>query len=158
MDRKGEARMKEVRGDIWNFHEQGHWIVIMTNSSIKKDGQAVMGKGIAYQAARKFPELPLLLADELKANGNQIFFFYNLRLITFPTKNDWREPSSLITIEVSARHLAQTVDVAATRWGFNLDEVYMVRPGCGNGGLNWKDVKPILEKYLDDRFIVVERG
>ena len=29
------------------------------------------------------------------------------------------------------------------------------RVGCGNGALDWKDVRPILRRYLDDRFILV---
>ncbi len=29
------------------------------------------------------------------------------------------------------------------------------RVGCGNGSLDWEDVQPILERHLDDRFILV---
>ena len=40
--------------------------------------------------------------------------------------------------------------------GYN--KVLLPRPGCGHGGLNWeRDVKPLLQERLDDRFIVVNR-
>jgi len=33
----------------------------------------------------------------------------------------------------------------------NLDfeSIIIPRPGCGNGGLNWKDIKPIVKQILD---------
>ena len=35
-----------------------------------------------------------------------------------------------------------------------INEIYLPKVGCGNGGLKWEDVKPHL-KFLDDRFIVI---
>ena len=72
------------------------------------------------------------------------------KLITLPVKHNWREKADLRLIEESCGSLVHHVD------NLHLLEVYMVRPGCGNGGLDWKDVKPILEKYLDDRFVMVQ--
>ena len=39
--------MKEVKGDIWNFYNKGYWIVIPTNGTVKRNGEAVMGRGVA---------------------------------------------------------------------------------------------------------------
>lgn len=64
------------------------------------------------------------------------------------------EKADLELIERSCKQLKAMFGFASGR---SREEVYLVRPGCGNGGLDWGDVKPILEKYLDDRFIVVER-
>jgi hypothetical protein len=38
-----------------------------------------------------------------------------------------------------------------------LENVLVPRPGCGNGQLDWEDVKPILLDHFDDRFIVVTK-
>ncbi len=152
--------MKEITGDIWDFHEKGCWIVITTNGNVKANGEAVMGKGIALQAKTRFPALPLDLGRRIKgcamsygewSEGNNLKVFHQYRIITFPTKHNWWEKADLVLIEESCRQLQ------AACHG-NQDTKYLVRPGCGIGGLDWKDVKPILEKYLDDRFIVVERS
>ena len=38
---------------------------------------------------------------------------------------------------------------------YGWETVVLPRLGCGLGQLRWDDVKPILERYLDDRFIVL---
>ena len=35
-------------------------------------------------------------------------------------------------------------------------KIYLPKVGCGNGKLDWKNVELILDKYLDERFIVVD--
>jgi len=79
--------------------------------------------------------------------GNKVYYFDDYRLFTFPTKRRWHEKADLELIARSASQL-----IALTRGEFR--EVYLPRPGCGNGGLAWTAVKPILE-VLPDKFIVI---
>ena len=152
--------MKEVRGNIWDYHDKGHWIVITTNAVVQGNGEAVMGAGIALEAKLRFPNLPAKLGRRLRTTyGNVVNFFPDCRIITLPTKKDWKKTSDIRLIEKGIRSLAYMVKLEWDVEGFQKIPLflYLPRPGCGKGNLDWKDVKPILEKYLDDRFIVVER-
>lgn len=143
--------MREIVGNLWTFHTQGRWVVVTTNGSVRKDGCAVMGRGVALEAARKFPELPQQLGRSVKAFGNRVYSWPEYRVFTFPVKYRWHERADLSLVEQSAKELTDRIA------GFRLSRVYMVRPGCGNGRLAWETVKPVLAPLLDDRFIVVEK-
>lgn len=155
--------MREITGDIWDYHDTGHWIVITTNGNIRANREAVMGKGLALQAKQRYPRLPLQLGKALRQHGNHVhrfLCFYDeplleqVKIITFPTKHDWWEKSDLALIERSCSELVETASMFLQRG----EEVYMTRPGCRNGQLDWEnEVKPILERCLDGRFTVVER-
>ena len=62
--------MREVVGDIWDYHAKGHWVGITTNAVTKENGEAVMGRGIALQAAQRFPLLARQLGAKLRHDGN----------------------------------------------------------------------------------------
>lgn len=147
--------MKEITGDIWAYHEKGHWIVITTNGNVKTNGEAVMGAGIALQAKQRYPEFPLVLGRWIRDFGNTLGLFQEYHIITFPTKHNWQERSDTELIDGQCQILSRAFGFASGR---QRETIYLVRPGCSNGQLDWKDVKPILEKYLDDRFVVVERS
>lgn len=142
--------MKELTGDLWDFHARGCFICITTNNTIKKNGECVMGRGIAAQAKKRFAQLPFLLGDKIQRVGNGVHVFGALHLIMFPVKWNWNERADLALIQVSAQQLVDYCDQC------KVNEVYLPRPGCGNGGLRWSVVKPFLEPILDDRFTIVE--
>lgn len=144
--------MKEEFGDIWEKYDQGYWIVITTNGSVKKDGTAVMGRGIALQAKQRFPDIPLRLGRAISEDGNLPVFFPRYRVVTLPVKRVWSEKADLDLIYTSCLRLEQGVLAV-----FKIKvPIYTVRPGCGNGGLKWEDVKPVIS-FLSDDFVVIER-
>jgi hypothetical protein len=145
--------MQQVTGDIWSFHPENS-IVIPTNTTLNQVGELVMGAGLAKQAKHRFPLLPQLAGDEIKAMGGQarVLHFPDYRLILFPTKTDWRKNSSWQLIESMLYYLVH--DVALLK----LDKVYLPRLGCGLGGLQWEGVEILLNNYLDDRYTVVHPG
>lgn len=157
--------MKEIKGNIWDFHEKGCWICVTTNGVVNEDGEAVMGRGIALEAKKRFPGLPHDLGMAITSKGNKLYSWPKCRLVTFPTKHHWMDMSDLCLIEKSCQELVSWVDAVCSFLTSALKipmvtesaKIYLPRPGCGNGGLYWNDVKPILEKYLDDRFVVVNR-
>lgn len=146
-------KMQEIQNDIWSFWEKGFWIVIPTNGFVKKNGECVMGRGLALQAKERFPELPSKLGDRIKEYGNVVFTFSDYHIITFPVKTVWWNIASLELIKYSCLSLREI-------FKYNLSGIplplYLPRVGCGNGKLDWKDVKPILERILDERFIVCD--
>ena len=64
--------MKEIYGDAWELFYSGQFDVlfITTNGTIKKDGKAVMGRGIAAEAKSKYPSIPSKLGELLGMGGN----------------------------------------------------------------------------------------
>lgn len=163
--------MIERRGSIWTYDEcdkaerqEGTcqpWVVIPTNGQRKSNGDAVMGAGVAKEAAARFKMLPMRLGGRLRDEGNHVFFMSNESvvigdnrlfrgIVTFPTKTKWKERSTPALIERSAKEL---VDLVAH---CRPSAVILPRVGTGLGGLGWVVVKAILEKHLkDDLYVVV---
>ena len=127
-------------------------ICITTNGFIKSNGENVMGRGCALELKQRWPAFPRLLGDSLKTAGNMPVIFDSpggKKIITFPVKHNWWEKADLELIVESAEYLQVMLDV------YMLDRVYLPRPGCGNGWLDWEtQVKPAIENILDDRVVV----
>jgi hypothetical protein len=139
--------MTEITGNIWDYRETSI-VAITTNGQVTKNGKAVMGRGVAAQAASMFPSLPARLGQCLAASGNHV---HNLdyNIISFPVEHSPYDVPDLHLIERSAQELVTLADQRG--W----QSIVVPRPGCGGGGLSWKEVQPLLKKYFDDRFMVI---
>ena len=62
--------MKIVTGDIWKY--PADVICIPTNGFIKRNGAAVMGRGVAKQATQRFIGIEFTIGEHLKWNGNEV--------------------------------------------------------------------------------------
>jgi hypothetical protein len=93
-----------------------------------------------------------MLGEMLQRHGNRVYFFereqLNARfgLFTFPVKHQWMETADLALIATSVEAFGRQLLTSAT--------YVMPRPGCGNGGLRWAEVRPIVAA-LPDSVIVV---
>jgi hypothetical protein len=150
--------MKELQADIWEV--ECDFLCITTNGIVKKDGSLVMGKGIAKEAATKFPDMARELGTLVDCAGNHVYLaWYSLRngkatsILSFPTKHHFRDKSDLKLIEQSCVELRAIL----ARHKIETAIVLLPRPGCGCGGLDWESqVKPLLQELLpEDNYIVV---
>ena len=148
--------MLEVVGNLWYYQtvegKRPDCLVITTNGTIKRDGTCVMGRGCAREAKDRWPHLALALGQHLRENGNVPHIFRDcgpVPLVSFPVKHDWHDIADPALIRTSGLALSALAD--AEGW----DVVVMPRPGCGNGSLDWKDVRPLLSPILDDRFHMI---
>ncbi len=150
--------VRELNGNIWEL-AKGQTVCLTSNGFIKNNGENVMGRGIAREAAQLWPLLPGHLGALVKSTGNHVYRLgvygsprTNWTLYSFPVKYNWWEKADLELIERSARELVKLIDEIPDFDG----TVYVPRPGCGAGHRDWEtEVKPILEPILDDRFVVV---
>lgn len=125
------------------------WRCIPTNGIVKAGGMAVMGAGVAKVAAEHYHVLPAVLGAWLKSRGNHVgILSASHRILSFPTKNDWRDKSDLDLIVRSAQELMEFTK-------FTSKDIYLPRPGCANGGLKWEDVRKVLAPILSDQIVVI---
>jgi hypothetical protein len=143
--------MLETVGDIWEHGDRGYIFVITTNGSLTRDGRAIFGRGVARQAALRFPGIAEKLGSMLAEQGNHVFDL-GCGIVSFPVEETaW----SLPDLRIIARS-AQELRLLADRSGWR--RIIVPRPGCGGGGLAWKDVQPLLSPWLDRRFTVIRQA
>ena len=112
-----------------------------------------MGKGIALQFKQAFPEN--FKAYERACHHHEVkpgkmFVFptgtmFNPRyIINFPTKRHWRGSSRLGDIELGLKALIDDIRKLA------ITSIAVPPLGCGNGGLDWNVVRPIVEQAFSE--------
>ncbi|MDD2733363.1 MAG: ADP-ribose-binding protein [Desulfuromonadaceae bacterium] len=142
--------MLEIAGEIWAYAATSI-IVITTNGSLTPDGRAIFGRGVARQAALHSPGLAHKLGRLLNEKGNHVLDLGD-GIVTFPVEETpWSLPDPRL-IARSAQELRQLTDLSG--W----QKIIVPRPGCGGGGLAWEDVKPLLEPWFDERFVVISQN
>jgi hypothetical protein len=79
-------------------------------------------------------------------------------IISFPTKHHWRENSNIYLIKKSAEELEALIRyrIQIKLWDENVT-ILLPRPGCGNGGLNWSYVKPVIAPILSDNVTIISK-
>jgi len=65
-------------------------------------------------------------------------------ILNFPTKQHWRYPSKLEWIEQGLQYFAENYKLR------DFQSIAFPKLGCGNGKLDWADVKEIMVKYLSN--------
>lgn len=111
----------------------------------------VMGKGIALQFSEAFPvsareyqraakERRVQVGRVLITRGNDLLG--PRWIIHFPTKKHWRQPSRLDWVREGLKDLVRVVREK------NIRSIALPPLGCGNGGLEWTQVRREIEGAL----------
>ena len=138
--------IKTEKGDLLNANTTA---LVNTVNTV-----GVMGKGIALQFKEAFPNntkkyIEACKNKELFPGKLLAIWDANLQLgekliINFPTKVHWRQPSKYEYIEKGLVALRKLIIQE------KIQSIAIPPLGCGNGGLEWKIVKGMIYKFLED--------
>jgi O-acetyl-ADP-ribose deacetylase (regulator of RNase III) len=131
--------------------------IIYTQGDILKDiSQAIVipvntvgvpGAGLAQAWAKRDPDAAKLYKalcklERIKIGEVATITTADSQWILFPTKEHWKDPSKIEWIEDGLVHLCQMIK------DLQLKSIAIPALGCGLGGLDWEDVKPLMQAYL----------
>lgn len=109
----------------------------------------VMGKGIALQFKKKWPANFKAYAASCKAGHIKLGKMFIVDagalatpkyIINFPTKDHWRGKSTIAFIQDGLFDLVEQIKQ------LGITSIAIPPLGCGNGGLDWQQVKPLIEQ------------
>jgi O-acetyl-ADP-ribose deacetylase (regulator of RNase III) len=113
----------------------------------------VMGKGIALQFKQAYPGNFRAYAAACRRGEVRLgeMFMYETGLlenprfiVNFPTKGHWRSRSRLDDIKSGLADLQRVIHDRGIR------SIAIPPLGCGNGGLDWREVRPLITEALGD--------
>ena len=127
----------------------------------------VMGKGLAKQFKEYYPkyfkayaklckankikvgkmevyELQPRLQHDICGSSDNIIDSFPHYIISFPTKQHWRNSSNLEDIKAGLYHLAYTITA------YGIKSISIPKLGCGLGNLNWPDVRKLIVDVLQE--------
>lgn len=150
--------MKLLTGDI-TLDTEADLLVATVNCV------GVMGKGVALSFRERWPEIFArykLACDvgDILPGGCLIMPLPDGRWwAALATKGDWRQPSRYDWVAHGLSRLNQDALVLAST--LKLDRPLIIAlpaPGCGNGGLDWNIVRPIVRDKLTSHRLRVYTG
>lgn len=169
-------------GDLFEFWQK-KWIVVTTNIGWgqKKEpnsdavvGPCPMGAGLAKSLAERAADIPTYYAHVCYHCKQKTPTIWHPRgFILFPTKAlnvekphlSWKAKSNIVLVERSLRELQalripDRAELAeyATAPSMDNDEILVPLVGCLNGKLLEKNVLPLMQSILDDRFVLVRHA
>lgn len=132
-----------------NIVDDGAQVLVNTvNSRLSPSGNGVMGKGVALEFATRFPSIlpeyeQAIRSGELRPGRALLFDLPDGRKwAALATKDDWKNGSQYGWVESGLKELGEKMRAAG------LKSVAITPPGCGNGGLSWKTVEPMVHRHL----------
>lgn len=133
--------IKFVTGDI--LKSEAECLVNTVNC------EGYMGKGIAYQFKLAYPNNNKNYVLACKSGqltiGRLHYYRENEKcIVNFPTKNKWRAKSDIAYIKKGLIELKKLI------FDLNIKSIAIPPLGCGNGGLNWQEVKSLITSSLED--------
>ena len=158
---------------MWDMFGKVDWFLITTNSTSTK-GKAVMGRGIALEASKRFPTIakdfatkmgPCFPATATTASGissiashatsmhyrpvSTIGDYDGQKIGYFMVKDHWASDAKLGIIEDSTHML---IDILHSVQELHNKDITVALnfPGIGNGRLKREDVLPIIELLPDN--------
>jgi uncharacterized protein YwgA/O-acetyl-ADP-ribose deacetylase (regulator of RNase III) len=114
-----------------------------------------MGKGIALEFKKKYPEMFMEYVlrcnrGEVKPGIPYVYQDKGVSILNFPTKDHWRSPSRLSYVIDGLNWFIDNYET------YGIDSIAFPPLGCGNGGLTWSVVGPIMYQKLSKLPINVE--
>jgi O-acetyl-ADP-ribose deacetylase (regulator of RNase III) len=140
--------VKIVKGDL--FESEMQTLINAVNCV------GVMGKGIALEFKKRFPEMYKDYVKKCKNGqvklGEPYLYksIYEPWIMNFPTKEHWWSVSQVKDIESGLDYLVKHYK----EWG--IASLAVPSLGCGEGHLEWRIVGPMLYRYLNKLDIPVE--
>lgn len=132
--------IKYVSGDLFKSETQ---TIVNTVNCV-----GAMGAGIALEFKNRYPNMfysykKICDSNQLKPGLLYLWKKEEKWILNFPTKNHFKDPSTLEYIESGLIKFKDTYKEKG------ITSISFPKLGCGKGGLNFKDVKPLMEKYLN---------
>ena len=142
--------MRVIVGNLWDASKDGHFIIVPINWTYNRKGNAVMGRGVAAQAAKFNPDLPGRLGRYIMNQPTMPEVTFYRDLILVPVKKHWKDAASTTFIDKSLRELTEAKTCVPD------EEWYLPLLGAGFGEIEPLTALTLMASILiSDKYILV---